>query len=809
MNVNSSKGIGSFQDISPSSSETILENSKSVISLWRRSNLSLQKNTNNYTLRVTPLTRVSQHIQDKNITEECELDESAKLFGQPSGIGFIGTGFLAKVPNTDQERVFMAGHNIYGREAEDICCVFGYTLDKCEKEEITLPRENVYFIKTRKEHYIPGKIVDEDWAILELDRKVELPWKPAILSTDYLHYKYRPLSLYGFPEGTPLKVTLARYKGPERYKERNTGRRKDFLIADTISYTGHSGGPIYDNITNTVIGILRSGSRNYTKNTSGRYVDIITEAHIIVRCTSIAYILQHIEKLDLLPGNFPYKHSDQILQLNLSNLFDGSLFPPIFSANPLHHNPEAFFEDKKHLENKLISFGLHNHYVPYDNNSLFTSLADQIDNGEYLLFKGFKENTDYLSRSLLIRNELATWLENNASWSADNKVTLCQLTMGALASDSLWRSYCSRLRFNNIQGDSLALFAASQLYNCSIILFTPHHNQPIAQLDPIFLVEDTRAKHFNSDPILLSYYSSQNTFDSIRRIKHPDSSVSPSASKCIILFENSTPKYQIIPQPESYEELNKYLKNIVGIDQPFCIIKQEKMTNSEVLIDANNFDQISCNDILKIRLSRQKTRLFISIPNVDLIDIYLDQLTFSSLCDRIKLIFNEHKIISDRFSILNIRTTARKVEVNAGFAGIDNSENLVEGTQKMFTPQLYEQLCVRDIRILNRNIEKVKSDDILLVKPKIQLLFQIEGEKDFFELFLDVDVDEPINELKKNIERVCKEAEIQIPTKWTLMHFDRSLNKDIRIISSNIKKLRNKDEIKLIFSEAAFKKLQS
>lgn len=36
--------------------------------------------------------------------------------------------------------------------------------------------------------------------------------------------------------------------------------------------------------------------------------------------------------------------------------------------------------------------------------------------------------------------------------------------------------------------------------------------------------------------------------------------------------------------------------------------------------------------------------------------------------------------------------TAHKVEVNGSFSGIDRPENMVEGTQKMFTPQLYEQL---------------------------------------------------------------------------------------------------------------------
>lgn len=31
--------------------------------------------------------------------------------------------------------------------------------------------------------------------------------------------------------------------------------------------------------------------------------------------------------------------------------------------------------------------------------------------------------------------------------------------------------------------------------------------------------------------------------------------------------------------------------------------------------------------------------------------------------------------------------TTHKVEVNAGFLGIDSLENLVEGTQEIFTPQ--------------------------------------------------------------------------------------------------------------------------
>ena len=42
--------------------------------------------------------------------------------------------------------------------------------------------------------------------------------------------------------------------------------------------------------------------------------------------------------------------------------------------------------------------------------------------------------------------------------------------------------------------------------------------------------------------------------------------------------------------------------------------------------------------------------------------------------------------------IYDLCATAHKVEVNAGSQGTDLPENVVEGTQKMFTPQLYEQL---------------------------------------------------------------------------------------------------------------------
>jgi hypothetical protein len=38
--------------------------------------------------------------------------------------------------------------------------------------------------------------------------------------------------------------------------------------------------------------------------------------------------------------------------------------------------------------------------------------------------------------------------------------------------------------------------------------------------------------------------------------------------------------------------------------------------------------------------------------------------------------------------------TAHKVEVNATFSDIDSPENPIEGAQKMFTPQLYEQLLI-------------------------------------------------------------------------------------------------------------------
>jgi len=39
-----------------------------------------------------------------------------------------------------------------------------------------------------------------------------------------------------------------------------------------------------------------------------------------------------------------------------------------------------------------------------------------------------------------------------------------------------------------------------------------------------------------------------------------------------------------------------------------------------------------------------------------------------------------------------ISVTSHKVEVNAGFSDFHRPENMVEGTQKMFTPQLYEKL---------------------------------------------------------------------------------------------------------------------
>tara|TARA_B100001248_G_C27399698_1_gene469133 strand:+ start:13296 stop:14246 length:951 start_codon:yes stop_codon:yes gene_type:complete len=150
----------------------------------------------------------------------------------------------------DKDKVLTAGHCVRNKCGSEKY-VFDYNKKTKYKDAYEIPASSVYSCKKVLHRSLEG---GKDFAIVQLDRQVldreplsvyrgqDLPNKTSVYVMSYL-------------AGLPLK-----YSGDAYIRD---NQPQHFYIVNTDTYGGSSGAPVFDEITNEIIGILSSGEMDF------------------------------------------------------------------------------------------------------------------------------------------------------------------------------------------------------------------------------------------------------------------------------------------------------------------------------------------------------------------------------------------------------------------------------------------------------------------------------------------------------------------------------------------------------------------
>ena len=177
--------------------------------------------------------------------------------------------------------VATAGHCMHGKNTcAEVSFLFDYKItSKDKKADILVDNKNIYKCK----RVISSKLESVnkkptfDYALVELDRDVT--------DREPLKYRYQgrtdidafedmkvntPLTVIGHPSGLPLKIA----DGSKVVEVTN----KNYFLADLDTFGGNSGSPVFNSITNEVVGILVRGQTDYVKDKLNKCTKVNTVA---------------------------------------------------------------------------------------------------------------------------------------------------------------------------------------------------------------------------------------------------------------------------------------------------------------------------------------------------------------------------------------------------------------------------------------------------------------------------------------------------------------------------------------------------
>ncbi|MFI5391488.1 MAG: trypsin-like serine peptidase [Bacteriovoracales bacterium] len=151
-----------------------------------------------------------------------------------------------------EKLLITAGHCGTKRYCETQDWVFGM-YQKRRTNELRVPIENIYGCKEVIARAQNGE-TKEDWAIIELDRRVE-GIDHVLVRTEGNVMPGEPLVVIGHPSGLPTKVS------PGAFVRKN--ENKYFFEANTDTFGGNSGSAVFNANSGIVEGILVRGEIDY------------------------------------------------------------------------------------------------------------------------------------------------------------------------------------------------------------------------------------------------------------------------------------------------------------------------------------------------------------------------------------------------------------------------------------------------------------------------------------------------------------------------------------------------------------------
>lgn len=232
-------------EVVDTSDTLMIEKAKSTAGMFLTSNLSLLSNG---TYKVSGKTLVQRGW--------CSSERFASQTTSPVCSGFlVGADVMAT-----------AGHCVSSSsDCKNYSWAFDYRLAKNTDNSTTIPKSSVYKCKSIIAT-MNSSTSSIDYALIRLDRKV----------TDRLPLEFRrsgkiadgaKLVLIGHPKGLPMKIAAGAYV--------RSNFATNYFSANTDSYAGNSGSPVFDATTGIVEGILVRGESDSVTTSAGCYVSYV------------------------------------------------------------------------------------------------------------------------------------------------------------------------------------------------------------------------------------------------------------------------------------------------------------------------------------------------------------------------------------------------------------------------------------------------------------------------------------------------------------------------------------------------------
>ncbi len=187
------------------------------------------------------------------------------------------------------------------------CLTSYWIFDYVEGTE-RIKKENVFKCKQILEQELITKWFKlKDYAIIQLDRKVQSFRKPLKVRTEGKVKLRTELAIIGHPMGIPMKIADGAKVKPLNIVEsltpiRTLIRKKYYFLANLDSFAGNSGSPVINIYSGEVEGHLIQGARDFKENkdkscllTGQRSNSSLFTAEKVYRSTKIKNIKQYIK----------------------------------------------------------------------------------------------------------------------------------------------------------------------------------------------------------------------------------------------------------------------------------------------------------------------------------------------------------------------------------------------------------------------------------------------------------------------------------------------------------------------------------
>lgn len=274
-----------MEKLDPQSQQRIVEKANSVACLILEDNLlydpvdevyKFSENTQTFSQRVH---ECSKSIVE--IDEEIPLGEKEPFYDETSVEG-KGTAFLVNPKFGKSQYVLTAGHCVtykkddsifFKSEAElsKIRIVFGFhtTKPNMSREDYTFKKDDVFKIaKVKAFACNPKNALDpstgenylNDWALIKLDRETERP--PLDIDFSGKIENNAKIFILGHPHGVSLKYVEGEVKKEGSHPDCQPDRAH-YFEADFEAFYGHSGSPVFNAVTQKVIGLIAFGTNKH------------------------------------------------------------------------------------------------------------------------------------------------------------------------------------------------------------------------------------------------------------------------------------------------------------------------------------------------------------------------------------------------------------------------------------------------------------------------------------------------------------------------------------------------------------------